>query len=170
MSYGLVRQIGPWEMTANDWRKVSAPVDIDPSDYQQIRPGSVEAINPFLVGISPILDRKVTLPPADDPRVTAPGRRLTINRVLGAKRMPLEGQGAIRALFNQLIQQPNEPLQTTGAAASTTQETSSGKKRKLSPEEMGAEVLNFGANYLPYVLNPGLLPYLPLQVAREFLG
>lgn len=165
MSYGLVRQIGPWDMTANDWRKVNAPMDIDPSDYQAIRPGTVSAMNPFLVKPSPLLDRTVVLPPADDPRILTPGRRVTVSRIMGNKRTPLEGQGAGKALTGQLTEKVSVPNPMAAAAAAT----GDGKKEKMTPEEMAAQALNFGAGVLPYVLNPGLLPFLPFQLLGDAL-
>lgn len=100
MSYGLVRQVGPWPLTASDLQKVMAPPAPDPQDYQQIRPFVVRDGDEFQPR-SVVSDRSVMLPLEMDPRIALPGRRISINRALGAKRQPLEGQGALKALSGE---------------------------------------------------------------------
>lgn len=97
MSYGLVRQVGPWPLTQSDLQKVMVAPSPDPSDYQQIRPFVVRDGDSFLPR-SLVADRTVMLPMEIDPRISLPGRRISINRALGARRQPLEGQGAQTAL------------------------------------------------------------------------
>lgn len=167
MSYGLVRQIGPWKMTGHDVKKILLPPDLDPSDYQTIRPGNVRAGNTQPIARSTIAERSIYLPPADDPRVSIPGRRISINRALGSKREPLEGKGVLTALSGggalqmkldpvtgdvitdqpSLLQPPVEkrvvkpdPLAPQGPLP----------KRKQTPEEQGADIINFIADVIPY--------------------
>lgn len=97
MSYGLVRQVGPWPLTTSDLAKVAAPAERDPSDVEDIRPYVVTDGNAFMPR-SVVADRTVMLPSDVDPRIALPGRRISINWALGAKRQPLEGQGALKAL------------------------------------------------------------------------
>jgi hypothetical protein len=169
MSYGLVRQVGPWPLTPSDLKKVLAPAPTDPTDYQVIRPGIVRAGNTQPLAKSAMAMPTVMLPPADDPRVQAVGRRLGINRVLGGKREPLEGQGMLSALTGggslQLKLDPvtgevisdkpslltktsdemkKEPLVKTPQAPLP--------KRKMTPEEMGASVINGFADVIPYMI------------------
>lgn len=169
MSYGLVRQIGPWPMTAHDIKKVILPPDMDPSDYQTIRPGKVRAGNTQPIARSVIAERTVLLPPNDDPRVNIPGRRISINRALGSKREPLEGKGILTALSGGgALQMKLDPV--TGAVVtdkpSLLQQSEEPQvvkkdplapqgplpKRKMTPEEMGAGIINFVADVLPYAV------------------
>jgi len=181
MSYGLVRQVGPWPLTASDLRKVIAPPNADPVDFQTIRPNVVRdgyEFNPRSV----IADRTVVMPMEIDPRISLPGRRISINRALGSKREPLEGQGALTALSGSsglsLKVDPEtgrivdeQFLQEKARNQQTAKEQYDKKvkemideynkpmaKRKLTPDEMGGTILQGVGNVLPYMI-PFIGPY-----------
>jgi hypothetical protein len=181
MSYGLVRQVGPWPMTASDMRKVMAPPNTDPVDYQVMNPYTVRDGYEFGPR-SVIADRSVMLPMEIDPRISLPGRRVSINRALGNKRQPLEGQGAVKALSGASgLSMKLDPetgrvvddqfLQQKAKNQKDVQEQYDKKvkdmideynkpvaKRKLTGAEMGGQVLQGVGDVLPYMI-PFLGPY-----------
>lgn len=178
MSYGLVRQVGPWPLTVSDFKKVAAPPARDPQDYETIRPYVVRDGYEFSPR-STIADRTVMLPMEIDPRISLPGRRVSLNYALGAKRQPLEGQGAIKALSgpsglslkidpetgrvvdDQFLQQKEKNQQDAQAEynaklkAMIDEYNKPMDKRRLTGQEMGGAVLNNVANVLPF-----MIPYL----------
>lgn len=171
MSYGLVRQVGPWPLTESDLRKVLQEPNDDPTDYQDIRPYMVRDGATQPLSKSVLAQPTVLLPPAEDPRVYIPGRRISINRALGAKREPLEGQGALTALSGggslklkldpytgQIVSdqpsllekeapeaQKEVPIKPSTPAAPLP-------KRKMTPDEMGAAMINGLADVIPYMI------------------
>lgn len=173
MSYGLVRQVGPWPLTASDIQKVLHPQSVDPSDYQSIRPYVVHdgATQPIVKSV--IAQRTVLLPPADDPRVSVPGRKIGIDRALGAKREPMESKGILTALSGggalqlkidpqtgevisdqpSLLTKPaNDMPSETPAQPAPMKQQGPLPPRKMTPDEMGAWAINGIADALPYVI------------------
>lgn len=175
MSYGLVRQVGPWPLTASDMQKVMAPPPMDRSDFQVMHPNVVRDGYEFGQR-SVIADRTVMLPMEVDPRTTLPGRRISINRALGNKRQPLEGQGAVKALSGSsglsLKVDPetgrvvdDQFLQQKAKNQKDVKEQYDKKvkemideynkpmaKRKLTGAEMGGQVLQGVGDVLPYMI------------------
>lgn len=98
--YGLVRQLGPWKPVEKDIFNFAAPAPQDPSDLRYLAPdGTPNATDthaePTQTGggvtvIKTPYKTTVIQRVVDDPRVHTPGRRLDINRLMGAERMPLE--------------------------------------------------------------------------------
>lgn len=94
--YGLVRQVGPWDVKESDILNIYRPREYDPSDRQLLKPDAVpNGVEPFQqysqIGGGVTLTRLGVLDRAmDDPRVQTPGRRLSVNRLLGSKRVPME--------------------------------------------------------------------------------
>jgi hypothetical protein len=175
MSYGLVRQVGPWPLTASDLRKVMAPPDPDPIDFQSIRPNVVRDGYEFSQR-SAIADRTVMMPMEIDPRISLPGRRVSMNRALGSKRQPLEGQGALKALSgssglalkvdpetgrivdDQFLQEKSRNEKAVKEAYDKKvkemidEYNKPGEKRKLTGAEMGGQVLQGVGDVLPYMI------------------
>jgi hypothetical protein len=175
MSYGLVRQVGPWPLTAADLRKVMAPPDPDPIDFQSIRPNVVRDGYEFSQR-SAIADRTVMMPMEIDPRISLPGRRVSMNRALGSKRQPLEGQGALKALSgssglalkvdpetgrivdDQFLQEKSRNEKAVKEAYDKKvkemidEYNKPGEKRKLTGAEMGGQVLQGVGDVLPYMI------------------
>lgn len=176
MSYGLVRQVGPWPLTASDLQKVMAPPETDPSNYQTMHPATIRDGVSAVLPMSPYVDRTVILPMEIDPRISLPGRRISINRALGAKRQPLEGQGALQALSgsaglnlkldpetgrvvdDQFIQQKNanqkrvQDEYNQKLKAMMDEYNKPMEKRNLTGQEMLGELVQGVGNTLPYVL------------------
>ena len=105
--YGLVRQLGPWKPVEKDIFNFAAPAAADPSDFKVLAPdGTPNFTNTHAqytqqgAGVTviktpyrtTIIERVI-----DDPRVHTPGRRLSVDRILGANRMPMEPGTSIRA-------------------------------------------------------------------------
>ena len=98
--YGLVRQLGPWKPVEKDIFNFAAPASQDPSDVRYLAPdGTPNVTNthnePSQMGggvtvIKTPYKTTVIQRVIDDPRVHTPGRRLDVNRLMGADRMPLE--------------------------------------------------------------------------------
>lgn len=171
MSYGLVRQVGPWPLTRSDLQKVLQPPNDDPTDYQDIRPYVVRDGATQPVSKSVLAQPTVLLPPADDPRTYIPGRRISINRALGSKREPMEGQGMLTALSGggslQLKLDPftgevitDQPSLLTKQPEETQKETPMQPsmpsaplpKRKMTPDEMGASMINAAVDVIPFMI------------------
>lgn len=175
MSYGLVRQVGPWPLTASDMRKVMAPPPSDPTDFQVMHPNVVRDGYEFQPR-SVIADRTVMLPMEIDPRISLPGRRVSINRALGNKRQPLEGQGAVKALSgssglslkvdpetgrvvdDQFLQQKAKNQKDVKdqydkkVKEMIDEYNKPVAKRKLTGAEMGGQVLQGVGDVLPYMI------------------
>lgn len=190
MSYGLVRQVGPWPLTASDLRKVMAPPNPDPVDYQVMNPYTVRDGYEFGPR-SVVADRTVMLPMEIDPRISLPGRRVSINRALGSKRQPLEGQGALKALSGSsglsLKIDPetgrvvdDQFLQQKAANEKNVKEAHAKKvkemvdeynkpmaKRKLTGAEMGGQVLQGIGDVLPYMI-PFIGPYAGMAASAAY--
>lgn len=109
---GLVRQIGPWQPTAKDIFSFAAPGPYDPSDQRFLQPdGTPNSTDTRAQWVTDGGGKTIIKTPkyttvinriVDDPRLNAPGRRLSNNRILGAKRQPIEPVGDIRALSSSM--------------------------------------------------------------------
>lgn len=103
---GLVRQMGPWQPTARDIFTFAAPAPYDPSDRQFVQPdGTPNSTNTRAQYITEGGGKTIIKTPKyttvinriiDDPRVVAPGRRISNSRLLG--RQPMEPVGDLRPL------------------------------------------------------------------------
>lgn len=115
---GLVRQIGPWQPTAQDIFNFAAPKPYDPSDLRYIQPdGTPNVTNTRAEYISEGGGKTIIKTPkyttvlqrvVDDPRLNTPGRRLSQSRILGARREPMEPLGEIVPLQGSLTMEPPE--------------------------------------------------------------
>lgn len=105
---GLVRQLGPWKPTAQDIFTFAAPRPHDPSDVNWIAPDGTPNVTNTRAQyvtegggktvirkgpVTTVLGRVI-----DDPRVAAPGRRLSESQRLGYRRMPMEPLGDVKPL------------------------------------------------------------------------
>lgn len=118
---GLVRQLGPWQPTAQDIFSFAAPRPYDPSDNEFLQPdGTPNVTNTRAQYVTEGGGKTIIKTPKtttiinrviDDPRVSAPGRRLSQSRILGARREPMEPMGEIVPLQSSLT------IETPPAAA-----------------------------------------------------
>lgn len=117
---GLVRQMGPWQPTARDIFSFAAPGPYDPSDLQYLQPdGTPNATDTRAQWVSDGGGKTIIRTPktttvinrvVDDPRLNAPGRRLSNNRILGAYRQPIEPVGDLRAMSSALQEIQPDPV------------------------------------------------------------
>lgn len=123
---GLVRQLGPWQPTAQDIFSFAAPRPYDPSDVQFIAPdGTPNVTNTRSQYVTEGGGKTVIRSPKtvtvlqrviDDPRLNTPGRRLSNNLKFMAQRMPME-PGTELTPITSSISQPPEVITTEEGAA-----------------------------------------------------